>query len=97
MNLNHIEEEINPKKSKKKLFILLGLVITLAGLGAGFYMTMGDSSSQDLETHSSDSTHQNNFAEPKTVEEVEEDIDQAEKDSVAKELIEAGEVLEILH
>ena len=69
----------------------------MAGGGAGFYMTMGDSSSQDLETHSSDSTHQNHITEPKTVEEVEEAIDQAEKDSVAKELIEAGEVLEILH
>ena len=96
-SINHIEKEISAKKSKKKLFIVLGLVITLAGLGAGFYMTMGDSSSQDLETHSSDSTHQNHITEPKTVEQVEDAIDQAEKDSVAKELIEAGEVLEILH
>ena len=96
-SINHIEEEISPKKSKKKLFIVLGLVIVLAGGGTGFYMTMGNSSSQDLETHSSDSTHQNHITEPKTVEQVEEAIDQAEKDSVAKELIEAGEVLEILH
>ena len=96
-SINHIEEEKSPKKSKKKLFIVLGLVIVLAGGGTGFYMTMGDSSSQDLETHSSDSTHNDHTTEPKTVEEVEEAIDQAEKDSVAKDLIEAGEIIEILH
>ena len=39
----------------------------------------------------------NHTTEPKTVEEVEEAIDQAEKDSVAKDLIEAGEIIEILH
>lgn len=94
---NPIEDEVKPKKSKKKLFIVLGLVIALAGGGTGFYMTMGDSSSQDLETHSSDSTHNDHTTEPKTVEEVEEAIDQAEKDSVAKDLIEAGEIIEILH
>ena len=96
-SINHIEEEISPKKSKKKLFIVLVLVIALAGGGTVFYMNMGDSSSQDLESNSSDSTHNVHTTEPKTVEEIEEAIDQAEKDSVAKELIEAGEVLEILH
>ena len=90
-SINHIEEEISAKKVKK-LFIAVGLVITLAGLGAGFYMTMGDSSANDSESHKSDSTHQNHITEPKTVEEVEDAIDQAEKDSVAKELIEAGEI-----
>ena len=95
--INQVEEEVKPKKSKKKLFIALGIVLTLAGGGAGFYMTMGVSSSNDPETHSSDSTHQEHTNEPKTVDEIEEAIEQAEKDSVAKELIEAGEILEILH
>ena len=94
---NTIEDEGKPKKSKKKLFIALGLVLALAGGGAGFYISMGESTSNDSETHKSDSTHQEHITEPKTVEEVEEAIDQAEKDSVAKDLIEAGEIIEILH
>ena len=94
---NPIEDEVKPKKSKKKLFIAVGLVLALAGVGAGFYMSMGESTSNDSEIHKSDSTHQEHITEPKTVEEVEEAIDQAEKDSVAKELIEAGEIIEILH
>ena len=94
---NPIENELKPKKSKKKLFIAVGLVLALAGAGAGYYMSMGESTSNDLETHKSDSTHQKQITEPKTVEEVEEAIDQAEKDSVAKDLIEAGEIIEILH
>lgn len=94
---NPIEDEVKPKKSKKKLFIAVGLVLALAGGGAGFYMSMGESTSNDSESHKSDSTHQEHITEPKTVEEVEEAIDQAEKDSVAKELIEAGEIIEILH
>ena len=94
---NEIEEEVKPKKSKKKLFIILGLVLALAGGGGGFYMTMGESTSHDTESHKTDSTHEEHIIEPKTVDEIEEAIDQAEKDSVAKELIEAGEILEILH
>ena len=94
---NPIEDEVKPKKSKKKLFIAVGLVLVLAGVGAGFYMSMGESTSNDSEIHKSDSTHQEHITEPKTVEEVEEAIDQAEKDSVAKDLIEAGEIIEILH
>ena len=94
---NPIEDEVKPKKSKKKLFIAVGLVLALAGGGAGFYMSMGESTSNDSEIHKSDSTHQEHITEPKTVEEVEEAIDQAEKDSVAKDLIEAGEIIEILH
>lgn len=94
---NPIEDEVKPKKSKKKLFIAVGLVLALAGGGAGFYMSMGESTSNDSESHKSDSTHQEHITEPKTVEEVEEAIDQAEKDSVAKDLIEAGEIIEILH
>ena len=92
-----VEEDVNPKKSKKKLFIILGLVLALAGGGVGFYLTMGDNTSHDSETHTSDSTHEDHNTDPKTVDEIEEVIEQAEKDSVANELIEAGKVLEILH
>ena len=54
---------------------------------------MGDSSSHDStthdsETHLSDSTHEENSA--KTEDEVDKAIEQAEKDSVTKELIEVG-------
>ena len=51
-----------------------------------------------LEIIALDSTHNENSNQPpKTIEEIEDKIDQAEKDSVAKDLIEAGEILEILH
>lgn len=92
-DVNSTVKDVKPKKSKKKLFITLGLVLVIAGGGAGFYMTMGDSSSHDStthdsETHSSDSTHEENSA--KTEDEVDKAIEQAEKDSVTKELIEVG-------
>ena len=96
-------EVSTPKKSKKKLFIIVGLILALGGGGFGFYLTMGSEESHDEELHSSevhspDSTHNENSHQPaKTIEEIEDEIDQAEKDSVAKDLIEAGEILEILH
>jgi len=90
--INQVEEEVKPKKSKKKLFIVLGIVILLAGGGFGFFMTMDNNSSHEsTEIHTSDSTHTE-----KSVEEIEEEIDQAAKDSVAKDLIEAGEALRFL-
>ena len=77
--------------------------MALGGGGFGFYLTMGSEESHEEESHSSevhssDSTHNENSHQPaKTIEEIEDKIDQAEKDSVAKDLIEAGEILEILH
>ena len=91
-----------PKKSKKKLFLIVGLILALGGSGFSFYLTMGAKESQEEESHSSevhnsDSTQKENLHQPaKTIEEIEDEIDQAEKDSVAKDLIEAGEILEIL-
>ncbi len=109
-NLEEIEsvlesnsEDLTPKKSKKKLFIVVGLILSLCGTGFGFYLTMSGEESHEEESHSSevhalDSTHNENSNQPpKTIEEIENKIDQAEKDSVAKDLIEAGEILEILH
>ena len=77
--------------------------MSLFGTGFGFYLTIGGEESHEEESHSSevhalDSTHNENSNQPpKTIEEIEDKIDQAEKDSVAKDLIEAGEILEILH
>ena len=89
---NNNFDDIQPQKSKKKLFIVLGIVIILAGGGIGFFMTMDNNSSHEsTEIHTSDSTHTE-----KSVEEIEEEIDQAAKDSVAKDLIEAGEALRFL-
>ena len=109
-NLEEIEsvlepnsEVLTPKKSKKKLFIIVGLILSLCGTGFGFYLTMSGEESHEEESHSSevhalDSTHSENSNQPpKTIEEIEDKIEQAEKDSVAKDLIEAGEILEILH
>jgi hypothetical protein len=101
--LESSSEVLTPTKSKKKLFIIVGLLLVLGGGGFGFYLTMGSEKSHDEESHSSelhasDSTHNENSHQPaKTIEEIEDEIDQAEKDSVAKDLIEAGEILEILH
>lgn len=95
----NIEE--TPKKSKKKLFVIVGIVLALVCVIAGFYFTIGSSESHDSEdTHSIESTTneaQKSDESEKSIEEIEQTIDQAEKDSVAKELIEAGEILEILH
>jgi len=67
--------------------------LLLAGGGIGFFMSMDSTPNQEaVKTHTSDSTHVE-----KSIEEIEAEIDQAAKDSVAKDLIEAGEVLEILH
>lgn len=93
--------EETPKKSKKKLFVIVGIVLALVGGSVGFYFTTGSSESHDSEdAHSIESTTneaQNSEESKKSIEEIEKTIDQAEKDSVAKELIEAGEILEILH
>ena len=89
---NNNIDDIQPQKSKKKLFIVLGIVLLLAGGGIGFFMTMDNNSSHEsTEIHTSDSTHTE-----KSVEEIEAEIDQAAKDSVAKDLIEAGEALRFL-
>ena len=91
-----------PKKSKKKLFIIVSLLLALGGAGFGFYMTMGHEESHDdqthsTETHSSDSTHEENSHQPaKTIEEIEKEIDQAEKDSVTKDIIDAAEALQFI-
>jgi hypothetical protein len=95
-------ESITPKKSKKKLFIIVGLLLALGGAGFGFYMTMGHEESHDdqthsTETHSTDSTHKENSHQPaKTIEEIEKEIDQAEKDSVTKDIIDAAEALQFI-
>jgi len=89
---NNNIDDIQPQKSKKKLFMVLGIVLLLAGGGIGFFMTMDNNSSHEsTEIHTSDSTHTE-----KSVEEIEAEIDQAAKDSVAKDLIEAGEALRFL-
>ena len=85
-------DDIQPQKSKKKLFIALFIVLLLAGGGIGFFMTIDNNSSpESTEIHTSDSTHTE-----KSIEEIDEEIDQAAKDSVAKDLIEAGEALRFL-
>ena len=90
------------KKSKKKLFIIVGLILVLGGGGFGFYLTMGSDESQDEESHSSevhssDSTHNENSHQPaKTIEEIEDEIEQAEKDSVAKDIIDAAEAIQLI-
>ena len=95
-------EASTPKKSKKKLFIIVGLILALGGGGFGFYLTMGSDESQDEESHSSevhssDSTHNENSNQPaKTIEEIEDEIEQAEKDSVAEDIIDAAEAIQLI-
>ena len=95
-------EASRPKKSKKKLFIIVGLILALGGGGFGFYLTMGSEESHDEESHSSevnssDSTHNENSHQPaKTIEEIEDEIDQAEKDSVAQDIIDAAEAIQFI-
>jgi len=95
-------EASTPNKSKKKLFIIVGLILALGGGGFGFYLTMGSDESQDEESHSSevhssDSTHNENSHQPaKTIEEIEDEIEQAEKDSVAKDIIDAAEAIQLI-
>ena len=95
-------EASTPKKSKKKLFIIVGLILALGCVGFGFYLTMGSEESHDEESHSSevhssDSTHNENSHQPaKTVEEIENEIEQAEKDSVAEDIIDAAEAIQLI-
>ena len=95
-------EASSPKKSKKKLFIIVGLILALGGGGFGFYLTMGSEESHDEESHSSevhssDSTHNENSHQPaKTIEEIEDEIEQAEKDSVAEDIIDAAEAIQFI-
>ena len=76
---------------------------TKIGLDSPSIQSMGDKTYfirteklSDFDLENNDSTVSRNDLE-KSIEEIEKTIDQAEKDSVAEELIEAGEVLEILH
>lgn len=100
--LESISEASNPKKSKKKLFIIVGLILALGGGGFGFYLTMGgeeshDEESNSSEVHASDSTHNENSHEPaKTIEEIENEIEQAEKDSVTEDIIDAAEAIQLI-
>jgi hypothetical protein len=95
-------EASTPKKSKKKLFIIVGLILALGGVGFGFYLTIGSEESHDEESHSSevhssDSTHNENSHQPaKTIEEIEDEIEQAEKDSVAEDIIDAAEAIQLI-
>ena len=95
-------EASTPKKSKKKLFIIVGLILALGGGGFGFYLTMSSEESHDEESHSSevhssDSTHNENSHQPaKTIEEIEDEIEQAEKDSVAEDIIDAAEAIQLI-
>jgi len=100
--LESISDSTLPKKSKKKLFIIVGLILALGGGGFGLYLTMGSDESHDEESHSSevhasDSTHNENSHQPsKTIEEIEDEIDQAEKDSVAEDIIDAAEAIQLI-
>ena len=95
-------EASSPKKSKKKLFIIVGLILALGGGGFGFYLTISGEESHDgelysSEVHASDSTHNENSHEPtKTVEEIEKEIEKAEKDSVAEDIIDAAEAIQLI-
>ena len=95
-------EASTTKKSKKKLFIIIGLILALGGGGFGFYLTMGSEESHEEESHSSevhssDSTHNENSHQPaKTIEEIEDEIEQAEKDSVAEDIIDAAEAIQLI-
>ena len=83
-----------PKKSKKKLFIIIGLVLTLTIIGLGVFMKMGDISSNEnpvvepVESESEESS--------KSIEEIEKVIEDAEKDSVINDIIDAAEALEFI-
>ena len=83
-----------PKKSKKKLFIIIGLVLTLTIIGLGVFMKMGDISSNEnpvvepVESESEESS--------KSIEEIEKVIEDAEKDSVINDIIDAAEALEVI-
>ena len=92
----------NSKKSKKKLFTIIGLILALGGGGFGFYLSIGNEESNDEESQSSqvqpsDSTLNENLNQPtKTIEEIENEIENAEKDSVTKDIIDAAEALQFI-
>ena len=83
-----------PKKSKKKLLTIIALLITLAIVGVGVFMKMGDSSNNEnpivepVENESEESS--------KSIEEIEKVIEDAEKDSVVNDIIEAAEAIELI-
>ena len=100
--LESSSEASAPKKSKKKLLIIVGLILALCGGGFGFYLSTGNEESNNEESHSSevhalDSTHNENSHQPaKTIEEIEDEIDQAEKDSVVEDIIDAAEAIQFI-
>lgn len=109
INIEETETVLEPSseastsnKSKKKLFIIVGLILALGGGGFSFYLTMGSEESHDEESHSSevhssDSTLNENSHQPaKTIEEIEDEIEQAEKDSVAEDIIDAAEAIQLI-
>jgi flagellar basal body-associated protein FliL len=83
-----------PKKSKKKLLTIIALLITLAIVGVGVFMKMGDGSNNEnpivepVENESEESS--------KSIEEIEKVIEDAEKDSVVNDIIEAAEAIELI-
>jgi hypothetical protein len=82
-----------PKKSKKKLLTIIALLI-LAIVGVGVFMKMGDGSNNEnpiiepVENESEESS--------KSIEEIEKVIEDAEKDSVVNDIIEAAEAIELI-
>ena len=87
--------------SKIKLFIIASIILALGGV-IGFYLTIGSEDIHDEESHSSvnhvsDSTHNENSHQPtKTIKEIEDEIDKAEKDSVAEDIIDAAESIQLI-
>ena len=83
-----------PKKSKKKLLITIALLLTLAIIGLVVFMKMEDGSSNEnpvvepVESKSEESS--------KSIEEIEKVIEDAEKDSVVNDIIEAAEAIELI-
>ena len=83
-----------PKKSKNKLLIIIALLLTLAIVGVGVFMKMEDGSNNEnpvvepVESESKESS--------KSIEEIEKVIEDAEKDSVVNDIIEAAEAIEII-
>ena len=78
------------------------MILALGGGGFGFYLSIGNEESNDEESQSSqvqpsDSTLNENLNQPtKTIEEIENEIENAEKDSVTKDIIDAAEALQFI-
>jgi uncharacterized membrane protein YdfJ with MMPL/SSD domain len=74
--------------------IIIALLLTLAIVGVGVFMKMEDGSSNEnpvvepVESESEESS--------KSIEEIEKVIEDAEKDSVVNDIIEAAEAIEII-